>query len=284
MSWYKVGAEAKEAIEKSEALSKMLKEKSVPRFWLRTGEQADVIFVDDTGFWCEVHTVKIYDRWNEVTCSAGLRPCPICLKENRRPLGVTYFTVIDLRQYTRKDGTVVKYTKSLLPARRTLAKQIFEFREKYGTLVGLRFTLKRYTENDPSCGIIVGEAHRDQAGKIKIYNLIKLGKEYASPFNYEKVLAPPTEEELRAMGYSVMTISSDIALDDEDEEDIEETLTESTEEEELTDELDEELTDGLDEGIEDGTGTDDLGLEEDEELDEDIEEKIEEMIAKRKKK
>ncbi len=48
--WYKKGAEAKEALQRAEALSKALKEKGVPRFWLKPDEKADVIFVDDDGF------------------------------------------------------------------------------------------------------------------------------------------------------------------------------------------------------------------------------------------
>ncbi len=84
----------------------------------------------------------------------------------------------------------------------------------YGSLVGLRFSLKRYTDKDANCGIIVGEAQRDVNGKVKIY---KLQGDLAIPFDYEKVLAPPTPEELQALGYTSVKISSDIALADIDE-------------------------------------------------------------------
>ena len=270
MSWYKTGEEARKALEKAEQISQLLREKNVPRFRLRKDEKADVIFVDDKGFWCEIHIVKIGNRWVELTCSSGIRACPICMRETRRPLGVTFFTVIDLRQYTKRDGTVVKYSKVLLPARRTLAKQIFEFKEKYGSLRGLRFTLKRYTDNDPACGIIVGEAHRDATGKLKRYNISALGKEYATPFDYEKVLAPPTDEELRVLGFDIAVVG-DTPLEESEEELIPEELVEEEVEEEEP-ELEEEIEEG--EEIEE---EEEPELEEEEVDEEDMEEELEKI-------
>lgn len=261
-AWYKKGNEAKSALERAEALTKMLKEKSVPWFWLKADTQADIIFVDDDGFWCEVHTIKQGGKFLKATCSNGIKPCPLCLKDPQRPAGIVFFTIIDLRQYVKKDGTVVKFTKVLLPARRTLAKQIFEFKEKYKSLVGLRFTLKRYSDKDASCGIIVGEAHRKDDGKLKKYDLLKLGKEYAVPYNYEVVLAPPTDEELEALGFILPESIGDSPL-----EELEEDINETPEElEEDTDEEDVDL-DTEDVGIdEEDTETEDTDFDTEDEV------------------
>lgn len=266
MTWFKTGLEAKKALEQAEIASQLLKEKAVPRFWLKPNEEAQIIFVDDEGFWCERHIVKLGNKFVEFTCKSGAEPCPLCLKEDRRPAGFTYFTIIDLRQYERKDGTVVKYTKALLPARRTLAKQLFDFKQKFGSLVGLRAILKRYTSQDPSCGIIV-DFVRDAKGQPKKYNLGSLGKEYTVPFDYIKVLAPPTEEELKAFGYTVAVIGD--ALIPEDVEEIEEELTDEVEEPTVEETVEEEVGD---EELLDG----DLAFD-DEVTDEEIEEEFDEV-------
>jgi len=289
MSWFKKGVEAKQALDKAETLSKMLKEKSVPWFWLKPNTSGDIIFIDDDGFWCEVHIIKHGNQFIKATCSAGIRACPLCLIDKKRPAGIVFFTVLDLRPYEKKDGTQVKYTKVLLPARRTLAKQIFEFKEKYGSLKGLRFTLKRYTENDASCGIIVGEAHRHPDGRLKRYDLSKLGKDFVMPFDYEKVLAPLTEEELRAYGIFLPATLGDTPL----EEDLE--GTEVSVDEEVEDIPDEEEVLGDEEETEDIPEDEDISEEEEtneegfieepeEDVDEDIEKIVEEKILKTRKK
>lgn len=263
MTWFKKGLEAKKALEEAEIASQLLKEKTVPRFWLKPNEEAHVIFVDDDGFWCERHIVKLGNRFVEFTCKAGAEPCPLCLKEDRRPVGVTYFTVIDLRQYEKKDGTVAKYTKTLLPARRTLAKQLFDFKQKFGSLVGMRAILKRYTNNDPSCGIII-DFVRDSKGKPMKYNIASLGKDYSIPFDYVKVLAPPTEEELKAFGYTV-AIVGDAPIPDI-EEPIED-LNDDVELEEVNDTIEDNVSEEIDD-IDETLNEDDLAVDEEEIFDE----------------
>lgn len=265
MTWFKTGLEAKKALEEAEIVSQLLKEKAVPRFWLKANEEAQIIFIDDSGFWCERHIVKLGNKFVEFTCKAGVEPCPLCLKEDRRPAGFTYFTIVDLRQYEKKDGTLVKYTKALLPARRTLAKQLFDFKQKFGSLVGLRAILKRYTSQDPSCGIIV-DFVRDAKGQPKKYNLSALGKDYTSPFDYVKVLAPPTDEELKAFGYS-LAIVGDAPIPDDTPE-LEEELDEPIVDEPVSEEVIEEPI----------SEEDELRLDDEEEItDEEIEEEFDEV-------
>lgn len=284
MGWYKVGMEAKVALERSEKISQLLKAKSVPRFWLRVDEEAEVIFVDDLGFWCEVHTVKIGDKFFDLTCCAEVAPCPICLKEGKSPSGVVYFTVIDLRQFVDKQGNVIKNRKVLLGAKRTLAKQLFDLKNQYGSLVGRRVKLKRYTAKDANTGIVVHVFD-------KIYNVAKLG-ELGRPFEYEKVLAPPTQEELAMIGYNVKVVS-DSPLADIDSV-IEEDIDDS--DEDLEAELEEDLGNGLDQAItsvgaeqesvsedveeDESEVEDDLGQEMDLEDDEDLDQ-LKSLISKK---
>lgn len=199
MGWFKTGKNAKEAMVEQEKTLEALNKRRVPKFWLDVGEEATVIFVDDEGFWCERHTLKRGDKFYEVTCSAGIRPCPFCISGESKPYGVTFFTIIDTRKYVKKDGTVAKDTKTLLPAKRTLARQIFDYKESLGSLVGAAAKLKRYGAKDPNCGIIV-DLLRDETGKLKKY---RLPPAFQEPFPYEEVLAPYTEQELRVLGLDV---------------------------------------------------------------------------------
>lgn len=276
MSWFKVGQDAKTALEKAEKIGQLLKAKAVPRFWLKVDEEADVIFVDDIGFWCERHVIKIGNRFHDVTCCAELRPCPICLKEGRQPIGTVFFTVIDLRQFVDKNGQIVKYRKVLLGAKRTLAKQIFDYKAQLGSLVGRRFKLKRYTAKDSNTGIIV-----------QVYpKAYKLTGDLAVPFDYETILAPPTDEELHYLGYTT-TVLSDSPLDSELDEDLGEELEEEENglsvesvEDELEDEVEDELEDEVEDEVkeeaeaedlsedEEASGLDEESIEDEEDLDE----------------
>jgi hypothetical protein len=234
-SWFKKGEEAKRALEEREKLQQQMKEKNYIKFHLKPDMEAPVIFVDDEGFWCEVHIVKTGNGFRTVTCSAGMKPCPVCMQVGDRPHGVICYTIIDLRPFVKKDGTIVKFTKSLLMAKRTLAKQLDDYKKKFGSLVGVKFILKRYTDKDAACGIV------KDVVEGKRFNLLGLGKEYAVPYDYEKVLAPPTDEELRYMGFHIIPSVSDVTSDTVIEEDIiEEDITEEEEEEEIPSIVEEE--------------------------------------------
>jgi len=216
MSWYKRGEEAHKAIAELDKVTQMMQDRYVPRFFLRPDQQADVIFVDDEGFFCERHLIQVGGRWQDVTCCAAIRPCPICLSDNKKPMPVVYYTIIDLRSFLDRNGKRVPYRKVLLGARRQLAKQIKDFKDKYGSLVGLRFTLKRYQQKEAACGSILGDAYRKDGKKVR-YNLAKLGSDFTTPFDYEKLLAPPSPEEYQAMGYRMSTLG-DSPLDVVDDE------------------------------------------------------------------
>ena len=99
-----------------------------------------------------------------------------------------------------KDGKTHKMTKALLPAKRQLAKQLLDIKDKVGSLVGMPFTLKRYGTKDASCGIILDYE------KDKIY---KLKGDWTVPYDYEKVLRPLSDDELRSLGFIPTKIIGD---------------------------------------------------------------------------
>jgi hypothetical protein len=227
MSWYKKGVEeVRKSITQDEAQAALRAETGyVFKFYLKPETEAKVIFVDDEGFYCNVHTVQINGRWQTLTCTEGIRPCPICQQTGKKGSGTVYFTVIDTRPYVAKDGTTHKMTKALLPAKRQLAKQLLDIKDKVGSLVGMSFTLKRYGSKDAASGIVL------DYDKDKIY---KLKDDWAVPYDYEKILRPLTDEELEALGFTALKVVGDTvdpigSLDLETEEATTTTTTENDE-------------------------------------------------------
>ena len=228
MSWFKTGEEGIKEKKRLDKEAELRKEKYVPRFWLKKGEKARVIFLDDEGFYCHVHQLNIGGSWdNYITCTNEFKPCPLC-EDGNRPTFVGHYSIIDLREYTKKDGTVVKYSKRIFPAKSSVIQRLYDLKKKYGTLVGRMFEITRY-DNDPNCGGSV-----DYIGKVKGFET-KFSKEERTPFDYKKVLAPPTDEELKQLGFST---TGEVFGEDEEvvDEVINAELVEDLEEEAVVDE------------------------------------------------
>ena len=245
MSWFKKGIEGLNEKKKLDKVAELRKEKNVPRFWLKKNERAKIIFLDDEGFYCYVHQLNINGRWdNFVTCPGETRPCPIC-ESGDRPTFCAHYSVIDLRSYTKQDGTQVKYSKKILPAKSSAIHRLYDLKKKHGSLVGMLVEVIRY-ENDPNCG-----GTFEVLGKVKGFEK-KFSKDDRTPFNLEKILQPPTPQEFRDLGYIVDDVLADDNVDDtEPEIDVDE-IDNTPSEIDVDDELkEEEINVEEDEGEED---------------------------------
>lgn len=200
--WFKTGTDAVEYAKQKAIALQQRKERNVPIFYLKLDEEATVVFVDDKGFGIHQHKVKIGDRWISLTCVKDFAPCPICATGNRSSY-VIYYTVIDTRPYTDKEGKTTKFRKVLFPATgSTLQMRIADEKEAKKTLVGAVCRFKRYSAKESSSGTLV-----ENKGRIDIAS--KFGNEFTTPIDYVKVLAPPSEEELEALGFNVAIVGSD---------------------------------------------------------------------------
>lgn len=208
-SWYKTGDSATNYAKQKAVSVQLKKERTVPYFHLKLGEEATVVFVDDKGFGIHQHKIKFGDRWITITCVKDFAPCPICATGNRSSY-VIYYTAIDTRPYTNKDGQVIKFRKVLFPATgSTLQMRLADEKENKKTLVGAVLRFKRYGEKESSSGTLI-----ENKGVINISE--KFGKEYTQPIDYLKVLAPPTEEELESFGFKLSIAGRDDILGDLD--------------------------------------------------------------------
>jgi len=211
--WFRRGLEAFKHKEQLDRLANVRKARMVPRFRLKEGESAKIIFVDSNPFGIQEHSLKLDGRWgNFFTClKETYGACPICSTYSR-PTYTVYFTIIDLRAYTNREGKVIKWTKSLFPAKGTsVLKKLQKLIEKHGgSIAGLAFQVERLSIDDPNCG-----TEFEYLGKVNIAK--KFGPEAAIPHDYDKILAVPTKDELQLLGLSPSVIAGsedDIDLDD----------------------------------------------------------------------
>ena len=94
-------------------------------------------------------------------CPKEWENCPVCAGEGTgdradgwgRDSGyIMFLTAMDLTPYTKKDGTVVNFSRKLLPVK--AAQQGFYLRQfdKYGSLRGLQLLMTRDTKDSPQIG------------------------------------------------------------------------------------------------------------------------------------
>ena len=190
-SWYAKGADGFKVKDQIDAAMAVRKERGVPRFMLKAGEEAIVVFVDEIPFFIWEHNLKIGGRWgNYVTCVKEIRSCPID-DSGERATYTGYLTIIDTRSFIKSDGTKVQNRKILYPAKGSTIKRLEDLIKKHGSLKGMAFKIKRYSKDDPNCGT-----------DFELLKRVNLTKDNAIPVDYDKVLAPPTLEELVALGFT----------------------------------------------------------------------------------
>lgn len=226
--WFTRGGDGYSRKQKIDEVNRMRKEKGVPRFYLKPtpgsrpeGEgkdnEARLVFLDSTGFWIHEHNLKLEGKWgNFFTCTKDFQPCEICNQLNDKSIFTCYYTVIDTRKFVKKDGTVSKHRRVLLPAKGSAIDVIEELRKQHGDLRGLVVDVKRLSDRDPNCGRDFSVVFKD--GRVaRIDPSKKFEGDLSKPYDYMKVLAPPTAEELTSANVSVSTVvgSDDDVVDGE---------------------------------------------------------------------
>lgn len=222
-NWFKTGDDGLQTKKAQDTLRTMSLEKQAGRFYLsvpggkhkdgspikENESQARVIFVDDSGMYCHVHEIwKDVGGKSYIPCVKEFRPCAVCQKEGKNPIYTAHYTIIDTREFVKKDGAVSKNRKIILNAKGAAIYMIADLKKKYGSLVGVVFDIKRYSKEQPTCG-----GTFDKVGKLTTAQWEKLAKEakttvkeIQTPVDYMKVLALPTEDELSAMGYGDLSV------------------------------------------------------------------------------
>lgn len=204
------------------------------RFWLRTGDGAEVSFVDDEPACIHEHSPKINGNWMNFTCLKDVYPDdPVCCEklgfDTRAYVG--FLTVCDFREWTDKKGVTHRFELKLLAAKLGSLKLLGGKKaDRENRLSNRVYKVKRIGEKAPNIGDDweysreVDPAKADKflesvtfRGKklIDLYKsekeeeIAKLRKTFrvatadgqivpkVVPFNYLEVLKPKTPKELR---------------------------------------------------------------------------------------
>ena len=218
-AWFKTGDAGAEQKRQNDAAAEARREKAVSKFYLKDGEEAALIWGDNDGFYCYVHTVQIGPkRFVDLTCTKDFTgECVVCARESKPPTYTAFYTVIDPREFIRKsDGKKVKNRKILFPAKGEGIKMLNDLKKKVGNLTGLVIDVKRYGDKSPNSG----NSFIPRKGRVDI--AAKLGRDMAKPIDYETVLAPPTEDELAGLGIFSQTghVTTGASAPDESLDDI----------------------------------------------------------------
>ena len=245
-NWFSTGKDGFEKKKQIDKANKAKREKWVPRFYLKSkakavntedrpnefgfrDDAARVVFLDNDGFFIHEHSIKIDGKWgNNFTCVKEHRPCPICTEKDDRAGFVGFFTVIDTRKWRKKDGTVSEPGRKLFPAKGDALALLESIRKKKGDLTGLVIDIVRIGDKTPNCGSHFEVAGRISEAKLKARFGGKGKEDNIQPFDYMKVLAPPTEEEYYEAGCSGGSggaIGDDADVDFDDDAKVEDTMS-----------------------------------------------------------
>lgn len=142
-------------------------------FWLEYNSHADIIFLDsyENVPFDVVHPLFFDNNQHLISCArADGDDCPICeyvesFPKNTKDLpyarDMAFFTILDLRVYTKEDGTEIPVTKKLLKASKNTCKLIRREMEMAG-IEELRGTLWRVGRGEEAMPkpAAVGDAYR----------------------------------------------------------------------------------------------------------------------------
>jgi len=174
------------------------------RFFLAKGEEARVVFMEEEPIAIAEHTIRFPSPsgktiYRHYTCRRVIGGrCPLC-EAGDEPRYTGFMSIIDLRGYEGKNGKV-PYTRKVFP----MSTSVLEWwetvqdaaKERGGHAAGSKFLLKRE-----------GKAGEPSVGGIRSYiDVVDLSKftyerdgktSVLSPFDFEKILYPLSEADLR---------------------------------------------------------------------------------------
>jgi len=148
-------------------------------FWLKKGETAEIVFLDDDRFGVYRHVMPLDGRYEKFTCNG--EDCILCGMGKSRSY-FEYYNIIDLRTYKNRDGKDVTMTRRALAAGKDLAAMLQLRRsERGGSLAGKKFKVTRMGEKSPSAG--------NDYQYLKDVDLSKVPNDI-KPYDWVKVLRP----------------------------------------------------------------------------------------------
>lgn len=243
---------AKEAVAKAEARREM-NQRGPFRFWMENGEDpVEVIVLDNSVndmFYMYEHEIFQRKARHHVVCLQDDGRCPLCIaaegadKNDRDGFKfgyyAMYFTVIDTRGYTNKDGKDVPFARRLMCVKQSQIERFYKTmavsEKKNGTLRGTVLLLGRDGEMSPRSGepvmfedtgtlfdhVTEKQLARDYSTPAikKDGKIVKEKDADLKPFDYKKEFRKFTPEQLAKAWDLPLPPGSDAALEEEWDED-----------------------------------------------------------------
>ncbi|MCS6922266.1 MAG: hypothetical protein NZM07_10205 [Elioraea sp.] len=182
------------------------------RYWLRPGEQGDVIVLDasleDACFIYE-HVLKNpkTGKWDVYEpCPREWEICPLCQAYGESTYTL-FLSVLDLRPYQRRDGTVKEYSRKLLAVKPQQHGMFFRLADRHGRLRGIHLLMSRDSDKAPRIGVPEFVAIYDEATLTENFGhpaeldptgkIVKPQNADLQPFDYGLLFRKPSAEDLR---------------------------------------------------------------------------------------
>jgi hypothetical protein len=180
------------------------------RLWLKKGETSQVVILDEKlSFGRREHSVKQADgHFAPEPCIADHEPCPLCeMTDTPMIYDVILLSCLDLREYTNKEGKVVKYTKKVIPIKKNDLPAYIGLAQVHGSLRGLLLNVTRGEgEKSSAIGAPTYVASLDENDLLDEFGhearvsdkgvIIVPENDSINPWNYDKFYKNPSRSDL----------------------------------------------------------------------------------------
>lgn len=210
-AWYQTG---EQGIERAKQIQEEQQSQYGPmRFWLKPGNSAKLTFLDTEGFYFNEHNLKLDGKWgNHFTCLKDFSECPLC-DAGDRPGYVCAYTIIDHSEYESKSGKKIKNQKKLLVVRPAVMNKLARRREALeGNLTHGLFLFSRDKKEECSTGEdieFIKKLSPEDLIRFKPKDAKITDEEFLAPFDYMKIFAPKSVDELRKVVGQAPPVGSD---------------------------------------------------------------------------
>lgn len=198
MNWMRRGSSAVESeIQRREEEQK---NKGPYRFFLKTGEMRNVIFLDgdepDEPISIMEHIINIPGaKFPELlTCPGRQNGCPLCIAGNQARF-VAFYSIVDTTPYEDSQGKTIKNVKKILAVKSVQADILIKKRKDWDGLKGRVVTISRTNDKKSASSGDQFERFIKDDKPLK-YNIDKSKPEHAS-IDWSTVLAPKPISELK---------------------------------------------------------------------------------------
>lgn len=189
------------------------------RFYMKPGEQKQILVLDATArsacfYEHDIFIASQKQSYNE-SCPKEFDLCPICQMAERggqnspfkQPYYVMMLSIIDLTPYQKRDGSIIPWSRKLLPCKAQSQDFFDRLEASQGGLRGVKLLMTRPTNDTVRIGlpefmqkhteeeILASFSHPEMKGKDG--SVYKLANADCYAYDYAELFPQPTGEDIR---------------------------------------------------------------------------------------